>query len=353
MTRISIAIIATLIVTSGPALARTDAQKCSAFKWKAAGTHARCLLKEDARALKAGKSPDYSACERKLTLKYTRADRKWACEIEDEVANVRDLLEACADGVRITTASGSSLVGVDPGWVCTGPAPGGCTTICGDGITAGNELCDDGNNTSGDGCSADCQSNETCGNGITDDAAGEECDDGNTLSEDGCTVACEIERCGDAIEQPNEVCDDGNDVGGDGCSADCMSDETCGNGITDGAAGEQCDGEESCNPDCSSPDDCDLSGQYSSQTVPIPGGFLFEDDQMGSVLFSMLGGPISPLTYDTRLPGARLFGGSYEMQILSCLPVSISLFQGLDVLTRIGPLPEPSASGAFLDGARY
>src|SRR4051794_39526664 len=36
---------------------------------------------------------------------------------------------------------------------------------CGDNIVAVGEVCDDGNNRSGDGCSADCQSLETCGNG--------------------------------------------------------------------------------------------------------------------------------------------------------------------------------------------
>src|ERR1700689_5033658 len=42
------------------------------------------------------------------------------------------------------------------------------TAVCGDGIIEGNEVCDDGNTVSGDGCSADCLSDETCGNGIVD-----------------------------------------------------------------------------------------------------------------------------------------------------------------------------------------
>src|ERR1041385_4437595 len=48
---------------------------------------------------------------------------------------------------------------------------------CGNGIKTADELCDDGNNTSGDGCSADCRSLETCGNGTVDSAKGEQCDD--------------------------------------------------------------------------------------------------------------------------------------------------------------------------------
>jgi cysteine-rich repeat protein len=37
---------------------------------------------------------------------------------------------------------------------------------CGDGYRAYDEVCDDGNNTDEDGCSADCSSSEVCGNGI-------------------------------------------------------------------------------------------------------------------------------------------------------------------------------------------
>ena len=48
---------------------------------------------------------------------------------------------------------------------------------CGNGLVSPNELCDDGNNDSGDGCSADCQSLETCGNNVTDSAKGEQCDE--------------------------------------------------------------------------------------------------------------------------------------------------------------------------------
>ena len=86
-----------------------------------------------------------------------------------------------------------------------------CLT-CGNGEVNSDygEVCDDANLEDGDGCSADCLSNETCGNGILDLALG-------------------------------EVCDDGNLEGGDGCSADCMSDETCGNGIVDELVGENCE----------------------------------------------------------------------------------------------------------------
>ncbi len=142
-------------------------------------------------------------------------------------------------------------------------APGGC----GDGfLDRTSEACDDGNTTDGDGCSADCSSDETCGNGIRDEVTGELCDDGNTADGDTCRSDCLSDyRCGNGIVDTtadgatrDEVCDDGNTVNGDGCSATCESDESCGNGIVDTAAGEVCDdGNMEDGDDCSA--DCSVS----------------------------------------------------------------------------------------------
>lgn len=64
------------------------------------------------------------------------------------------------------------------------------------------------------------QSNPTCGNGVLE--AGENCDDGNTSSGDGCSVVCKPEFCGDKIvNRQGEQCDDGNSRSNDGCY-DCM-----------------------------------------------------------------------------------------------------------------------------------
>ena len=164
--------------------------------------------------------------------------------------------------------------------------------VCGDGVVAASEVCDDGNTESGDGCAADCLSiepnctcpedgqacecepqggvvSDVCGDGQL--TGGEVCDDGNTESGDGCAAncsavesgfecltageACRIkEYCGDGKLTGGEVCDDGNDVSGDGCAADCSEVEadyvcreagmpcalvTCGDGILD--EGEVCD----------------------------------------------------------------------------------------------------------------
>lgn len=66
---------------------------------------------------------------------------------------------------------------------------------CGDGFVnqAAGEICDDGNNLSGDGCRGDCQSTEICGNGRIDHDAEENCDDGNTVTGDGCSDSCQSE----------------------------------------------------------------------------------------------------------------------------------------------------------------
>jgi cysteine-rich repeat protein len=96
--------------------------------------------------------------------------------------------------------------------------------VCGDGQVTGNEECDDGNTTTGDGCSSDCKIEHSCscGNGNLD--AGEQCDDGNNVSGDGCSSDCKIEQsctCGNGVVDAGEDCDDGNTTSGDGCSSDC------------------------------------------------------------------------------------------------------------------------------------
>lgn len=142
---------------------------------------------------------------------------------------------------------------------------------------ASSEVCSDTNRDNGDGCNADCSSNETCGNGVIDQYKGEACDDGNRINGDSCQNTCllprcgdgvidsrnletcddgdanaelsnarcrnncQLARCGDGVRDNGEVCDDGNSLSADGCSFDCKSDETCGNNYTDFVSGEQCD----------------------------------------------------------------------------------------------------------------
>jgi len=119
------------------------------------------------------------------------------------------------------------------------------------------EVCDDGNNDLGDGCSSDCKSSEICGNRILD--IREACDDGNTVSGDGCRSDCLVrEGCGNISIDPGETCDDGNMNSDDDCPANCVG-WFCGDGwindagTPDGGHKEYCDdmGESAfCNLNC-------------------------------------------------------------------------------------------------------
>ncbi|NMO18663.1 DUF4215 domain-containing protein [Pyxidicoccus fallax] len=174
---------------------------------------------------------------------------------------------------------------------------------CGDGDISPREECDDGDATSGDGCSVTCAiepgyacvgepsvCTQSCGNGTLN--PGEECDDGNTTNNDGCNTSCRVEppyscptpgeacvqTCGNSAIDPSEQCDDGNVVGSDGCSAACRIESgyecsgtpsvcvpRCGNSRLD--SGEQCDdGNTRLNDGCSNA--CTLELGYA---CPTPG----------------------------------------------------------------------------------
>ena len=76
-------------------------------------------------------------------------------------------------------------------------------SICGDGIVQSGEVCDDGagNNTGSYGtstserhCSADCESfGPYCGDGVLQVRFSEQCDDGNNTSGDLCSATCQAE----------------------------------------------------------------------------------------------------------------------------------------------------------------
>jgi cysteine-rich repeat protein len=147
---------------------------------------------------------------------------------------------------------------------------------CGNGIQNSDEVCDDGNTTNGDGCSADCRSLETCGNAIPDFAAGETCDCGASATaaapascnglpnsdsdlDAPCRANCQLRRCGDGTLDQTEQCEganlDGKTCGDLGfyagtlaCSEFCTFDTsscsgTCGDGLLE-VTEEQCDTED-------------------------------------------------------------------------------------------------------------
>lgn len=182
----------------------------------------------------------------------------------DTVADPQDVsvpfVSSGANGISNTTAAGDDAqviaVGAGaPDTVCVDAGADGLaqTTLCGNGITdveenglfAGTD-CDDGNQLSGDGCSALCVV-EFCGDGVLQAGLGEECDDGNSRNDDACVVGCQSASCGDGFQQRGvEECEP---PGTSTCDASCLAitPPACGDGAVD--PGEDCDDANSSNKD--------------------------------------------------------------------------------------------------------
>ena len=178
------------------------------------------------------------------------------------------LAGACSlvvDGALDGKEGGSACTGADDGTSCTIEGMSGaaicrsqvCTlSTCGDGLVDGasGEQCDDGNETSGDGCEPgtcefSCESDDECDNESVCDgtetcnvathicAPGTDAPDETACSQEdgtdgGCrSGACRALGCGNGLPDDGEECDDGNDVSNDGCEPDCTvtcnNDEDC------------------------------------------------------------------------------------------------------------------------------
>jgi fibro-slime domain-containing protein len=191
---------------------------------------------------------------------------------------------------------------------------------CGNGLQDEGEECDDSNDHSLDGCSADCKvefgfvcrefgkpcsrvfvADPVCGDWYLSE--GEQCDDGNKKDADGCSSTCQLEDgwvcvpgavcvaiCGDGIVVGTEQCDDGDTKDGDGCSSKCQLEQpkpserngwmcpepgepclrtTCGNGVQEGS--EQCDdgnndSGDGCTPFCRIEPNCPPEGGACTST---------------------------------------------------------------------------------------
>lgn len=118
-------------------------------------------------------------------------------------------------------------VGVPSGYKCTSDCK--LETICGDGIIAGDEVCDSNNVTKGFKCSSDCMNmTPVCGDGLVVD--GEICDPGVTNASQNYTPGFECSKdcqslvpiCGDGIVVDGEECDKENGTDNfTACSDDC------------------------------------------------------------------------------------------------------------------------------------
>lgn len=156
--------------------------------------------------------------------------------------------ETCDDANSTPGDGCGATCQLEPGWTCPFIAVQCVAAMCGDGIVAGDEECedDDAPPAPGDGCDDLCQLEPgfvcnvpgnpcvptVCGDGIPEGS--EQCDDGNNDMGDGCTPFCVSEpdcsagpctsSCGDGLKLPGglEECEDGNTDNGDGCDANCM-----------------------------------------------------------------------------------------------------------------------------------
>jgi fibro-slime domain-containing protein len=123
-----------------------------------------------------------------------------------------------------------------------------CHSLCGDGIIADDELCDDGKNDGTYGnCAPGCRSRGPyCGDGLVQEPM-EICDDGvnQTVYGAGCAPGCVgASYCGDGRVDSRfgEQCDDGlNDGRYRGCNSNCTLGPHCGDGKIDSEFGEECD----------------------------------------------------------------------------------------------------------------
>lgn len=170
------------VVSLMGACVASDSVPCGNDRYCPAGSH--CAAVTD---------PDESLCVPQQQLAVcTDAPRYQPC-MTDDIPMGR-----CYDGVCLAVACGNGRVdAADPNTA----------------MDVG-EQCDDGNQQSDDGCSADCRSLETCGNGIVDAVKRETCDDGNFIDNDGCNSKCQDERPTWTGRYEGDVLNDGYRYGG-------------------------------------------------------------------------------------------------------------------------------------------
>ena len=172
--------------------------------------------------------------------------------------------EDCDDGNLEPGDGCNRLCQEEASWECPDGRDCSRSSICGDGRVGPGEACDDGlsDRTSGNGCSADCQSIEP---GWLCPFAGEPCQRVGTACEGDTCLA----TCGNAVVEPGEECDLGFSLNAGfygGCASDCRLGPHCGDGAVDSPE-EQCDlgagnvtrygdSEPSCTPRCTIPPFC-------------------------------------------------------------------------------------------------
>ena len=225
------------------------------------------------------------------------------CGVVDPDCAQQDAADICALGLGCIPEEAVSLFGVDPSAIVLVPDPTDNTqciaNTCGDGWAVSDEECDDGNTTDGDGCSATCTVEDgfdcatdsertsqlflsvcapiVCGDGIVNGE--EDCDDGNTTAGDGCSDACATEDGYSCSGEPSVcvalpaewTCSAGFFGSGDGCDCGCGAlDPDCGDAPTlDACEFQYCDDNGTSPTDGVDPDNIALC---IDGTTPVDGG---------------------------------------------------------------------------------
>jgi cysteine-rich repeat protein len=96
--------------------------------------------------------------------------------------------EECDDANSTSGDGCSSSCTIEPGFVCELSEVGSvCTPVCGDGLLAAGEECDDGINDGGHGeCAPGCVLGAYCGDGVVNGP--EQCDAGDVAELRSCAV---------------------------------------------------------------------------------------------------------------------------------------------------------------------
>jgi fibro-slime domain-containing protein len=193
-------------------------------------------------------------------------------------------------------SGGPNLAGGNGPILGTGGSTMQAPPNCGNGELTDDEACDDGNKSSGDGCSETCLQVERgfscaspgkacreiarCGDGVV--ASSERCDDANITPGDGCSERCKVELgkkcegspsvcteavCGNSIVEGAESCDDGNSVPFDGCSSLCLREPNCQGQTCTSDCGDGLVINEGCD------DGNNLDGDGCSATCTVENGF--------------------------------------------------------------------------------
>jgi cysteine-rich repeat protein len=162
------------------------------------------------------------------------------------------VFESCDDG-NVSPGDGCSATCViEDGFICDRPGVPCREPSCGDGFI--DFIPGDGTGGTGGtgGTSSTGGTGGFAGSGMGGGGTFEQCDDGNETSTDGCSASCTIEPgfacyepatpchrivCGDGLaDWPDEECDDGNSIPDDGCT-NCTFDGGGGSGGFGGGFG--------------------------------------------------------------------------------------------------------------------